>query len=63
MEHGLVFNEKWTYDWPRDEPSRPRARVIYWQRYDFVASVRVEQDGHAVRESEREIRARAGVSA
>jgi hypothetical protein len=51
VEHGIEFNEKWIYHRPRNEPTRPRARVIYWQRYDFVASVRVEQDGHLVRES------------
>jgi hypothetical protein len=51
VEHGIEFNEKWVYHRPRNEPTRPRARVIYWQRYDFVASLRIEQDGHLVRES------------
>ena len=51
VEHGFEFNEKWIYDRPRREPTRPRARVIYWQRYDFVGSVRIEQDGQVVRES------------
>ena len=59
-EHGLSYNEKWTYNRPRHEPSRPRARVIYWSRYDLVASLRIEQDGHIVRESEHELRAREG---
>jgi hypothetical protein len=51
VEHGFEFNEKWTYDRPRREPTRPRARVIYWQRYDFVGCVRIELDGHVVPES------------
>lgn len=57
-EHGIEFNEKWIYDRPRHEPSQPRARIIYWNRYDFVASERVERDGHRVRESESELLAR-----
>jgi len=51
VEHGIEFNEKWVYDRPRHEPTRPRARMIYWQRYDFVGSVRIEQDGRVVPES------------
>lgn len=57
-EHGIEFNEKWTYTKPVGEKSRPRERVLYWQRYDFVAAERVEQDGHRVRESAAEILAR-----
>jgi len=51
VEHGFEFNEKWIYDRPRNEPTRPRARVIYWQRYDFVGCVRVEQDGSVAHEN------------
>lgn len=58
VEHGIEFNEKWVYDRPRGEPTRPRARVIYWQRYDFVGCVRVEQDGQVVRESPSELLSR-----
>lgn len=57
-EGGISFNEKWIYERPRGEPSRPRSRVIYWQRYDFLAAERIEQDGHRVRESAAEILAR-----
>jgi hypothetical protein len=60
LEHGVEFNEKWIYNWPRNEPTRPRCRVIYWQRYDFVASIRIEQDGHLVRESPAELLNRPG---
>lgn len=57
-EDGLAFNEKWIYSWPKGERSRPRERVVYWQRYDFVGACRVEQDGHRVDESGDLIRAR-----
>jgi hypothetical protein len=56
--HGFEFNELWIYDRPKNEASQPRARRIYWQRYDFIASERVERDGHVVRESEAELLAR-----
>lgn len=57
-EHGVEFNEKWTYRRPRNEPTRPRERVIYWRRYDFVASARVEQSGQWVQESVDELLSR-----
>jgi len=60
VEHGIAFNEKWVYDRPRREPTRPRARVIYWERYDFVGCVRIEQDGHLVRESASDLLRRRG---
>ena len=37
VEHGLEFNEKWTYDRPRHEPTRPRARV------DLLAALRLRR--------------------
>ena len=57
-ESGFQYNERWVYDRPKNEPSRPKARVIYWQRYDFVASERIERDGHRVPESASELLAR-----
>jgi hypothetical protein len=60
LEHGIEFNEKWTYDRPLREPTRPRARVIYWQRYDFVGCVRIEQDGQVVPESASDLLRRRG---
>ncbi len=57
-ENGISWNEKWVYKRPAGEASRPRERVLYWQRYDFVAAERIEQDGHSVRESAAEILAR-----
>lgn len=58
VEHGIEFNEKWIYEKPAHEPSRPRQRLIYWQRYDLVGALRVEQDGHLVPESSTELAAR-----
>jgi len=58
VEHGFEFNEKWVYDRPRREPTRPRARVIYWQRYDFVGCVRIEPDGRVVPENPSDLRQR-----
>lgn len=58
VEHGIEFNEKWVYRQPKEEPTRPRARIFYWQRYDFIASVRVERDGRVVRELPEELLAR-----
>jgi hypothetical protein len=60
VENGIQFNEKWVYDRPRREPTRPRARMIYWQRYDFVGCVRIEQDGQVVRESPSDLLGRRG---
>jgi hypothetical protein len=57
VENGVEFNEKWTYRRPSREPSRPRDRILYWQRYDFIAAIRVEQDGHLAPESPTELRA------
>lgn len=48
--HGFRFNEKWIYPAPTHEPSRPRERIIYWLRYDFIASYLVGRDGQVVRE-------------
>jgi hypothetical protein len=60
VEHGFEFNEKWVYDRPRREPTQPRARVIYWQRYDFVGCVRIERDGQVVLESPSDLLQRRG---
>jgi hypothetical protein len=38
-EHGLRFNEKWTYRRPPRDPAAARERIIYWHRYDYVGSV------------------------
>jgi hypothetical protein len=49
-ENGVVFNEKWVYRLPRPEPTDPRARIVYWKRYDFVAAFVITADGSLVRE-------------
>src|SRR5579875_632968 len=38
-ECGVCFNEKWLYRDPLGDPAGAAERVIYWQRYDFVASL------------------------
>ncbi len=48
-EHGHRFNEKWIYRSSRTEAG-PRERVIYWIRYDFVASYLIDATGGARRE-------------
>lgn len=49
-ENGVTFNEKWVYRLPRHGSAGSRERVIYWLRYDFVASFLVQPDGLAARE-------------
>jgi hypothetical protein len=45
-EHGMRFNEKWTYKRPLHDPVNAHDRVIYWRRYDYVGSlVRRSADG------------------
>jgi hypothetical protein len=38
-EFGLHYNEKWTYEDLGDDPAGLPNRVIYWHRYDFVATM------------------------
>jgi len=45
-EHGMRFNEKWTYAHPRRDPADAVERVVYWRRYDYVGSmIRTTPDG------------------
>ncbi|MFQ5666870.1 MAG: hypothetical protein ACE5I7_10615 [Candidatus Binatia bacterium] len=38
-EHGMQFNERWTYRHPLRDPAGAVERIIYWHRYDYVGSV------------------------
>ena len=38
-EHGMRFNEKWTYKRPLRDPTGAAERIIYWRRYDYVGSL------------------------
>ena len=38
-EHGMPFNEKWTYRAPRRDPAGAVERIIYWHRYDYIGSM------------------------
>jgi len=57
-EHGIEYNEKWVYDRPRNDATRPLERIVYWRRYAYVASARVERSGQWVQESPSELLAR-----
>ncbi len=52
-ENGVRFNEKWVYRLAHPEPDDPVQRIVYWHRYDFVASFLVGADGRLVREDPR----------
>jgi hypothetical protein len=38
-ESGVRFNEKWTYEHLVSDPAGVPQRTIFWQRYDFVATM------------------------
>ena len=38
-ESGVHYNEKWTYEHLVSDPAGVPQRAIYWQRYDFVATM------------------------
>jgi hypothetical protein len=38
-ELGIRYNEKWTYEHLVSDPAGMPQRAIYWQRYDFVATL------------------------
>ena len=59
-ENGVRFNEKWVYSLPHPHADDPVRRIVYWLRYDFVASFLVGPDGTARREDPRPLL--AGVS-
>lgn len=44
-EHGMRFNEKWTYVRPSDDPADAVERNIYWRRYDYVGSAIRNSEG------------------
>lgn len=38
-EDGYRFNEKWIYEHLASDPAGVSERIIYWKRYDFVATM------------------------
>jgi hypothetical protein len=50
-ENGQRFNEKWVYRLSQATPNQPKERIIYWHRYDFVASYLVGASGVPVAEN------------
>jgi hypothetical protein len=52
-EHGMRFNEKWTYRHPSRDPAGATERIVYWHRYDYVGSmIRATPDGDWQRDSD-----------
>jgi len=49
-ENGVAFNEKWLYRVPGHGAEPVYERIIYWLRYDFVASFVIKPDASTVRE-------------
>ena len=49
-ENGVCFNEKWLYRVPGHGTEPGYERIVYWMRYDFVASFIIERDGNIGRE-------------
>jgi len=49
-ENGVCFNEKWLYRVRGRGTTPGYERIVYWLRYDFVASFVVAPDGHVTRE-------------
>ncbi len=52
-ENGVAFNEKWLYRVPGHGAEPGYERIIYWLRYDFVASFVIRPDGSVAREEPR----------
>lgn len=50
-EHGVSFNEKWQYRIATPGGDGACERLVYWLRYDFVASFVIDRDGNATREN------------
>jgi len=59
-ENGQRFNEKWVYRLSQATPEQPKERIIYWHRYDFVASFLVMPGGSAIPENLAEVLAGLG---
>jgi hypothetical protein len=38
-EHGIHFNEKWTFDQLKSDPAGVPMRIVYWHRYDFAGTM------------------------
>jgi hypothetical protein len=52
-ENGVCFNERWLYRVAGHGSEPGYERIVYWLRYDFVASFVIKPDGSIVREEPR----------
>lgn len=62
-EFGIHYNEKWTYQDLGDDPAGVPSRVIYWHRYDFVATMVRGSDKEEWRRDTKLIEASSAVNA
>ncbi len=56
-ESGIHYNEKWTYHDLGNDPAGVPNRIIYWHRYDFVATMVRANDNEEWRPDTRLIEA------
>ena len=56
-ENGYRFNERWLYEHLRDDPAGVPMRVVYWHRYDFVATMVRANDKESWRSDETLVQA------
>jgi hypothetical protein len=56
-EFGIRYNEKWIYDHLHSDPADVANRIIYWQRYGFIATTVRADETHEWRADTTLIRA------
>jgi hypothetical protein len=62
-EFGIRYNEKWTYEDLGNDPAGVPHRVIYWHRYDFIATMARASDNEEWRPDTKLIEAARAVNA
>jgi hypothetical protein len=62
-EFGIRYNEKWTYEDLGKDPAGFPHRVIYWHRYDFIATMARASDNEEWRPDTKLIEAARAVNA
>jgi len=62
-ELNIHYNEKWTYEDLGNDPAGVPNRIIYWHRYDFVATMVRANDNEEWRPDTKLIEAASAVNA
>ena len=62
-EFGNHYNERWTYQDLANDPTGVQHRVIYWHRYDFVATMVRANDNEEWRPDTKLVEAAGAVNA